>query len=332
MIINGNSLLEVVRRSYPTRTDLTIMPVKLGVSHDNYRVISHGSTLAYLRIKHITLRSLKDRYFGGITNLERERYTIGLLAGTEFYVPDIIDYGVLQNGSAYMITSPIEGVILRDYLQNRDSPAQFFPIIRDFAKGIASCHRITFEHFGAVGPDGVSRGVSSYRTRFVQFFSRHFSSLAVTEHCSVTELNAIQKYIQNHESHLETNLPPCLVVYDLHPGNVIVNQRGNIAGLFDLENTQAAHPGLESGTLEWTWFGYWGNEHADILRREYYAAYSQFGGPYVMNPQLDKLHLLNHYLSAVDFCYGINDTLSKQFARYAVRLAQTNSIDLTRLY
>ncbi len=342
---------DAVQKHFPTRSIARIEAVdgtRAGLMHLNYSVLFDDGEKIFFRghnpdgpAAHAT-----DLYFGDAISLEREATIMQILRKTDIPVPEVFAFDEAQTGK-YLLLSFLEGVHFRQYLDEQGHKLEvYFEALQKIGRTLASTRKASFDQFGSIQPEGIRSGRDNHADRLADILGRHAQDIRVRSKFTEDEWAELMSQVDAKLTNVRkkyVHQKPQLVIYDLHSRNFNVyaegERAGDLSGAFDVELAQSAHPSLEWGCMNVVIFPLYGVKWFEKAKTSFLDGYREGGGDSTVDEDIERLHLINHALSAVSIYHGfhdgIRDTWSGIFKQWALDIVRGSYdpalvIELTR--
>jgi len=319
---------EIMRYGYDVES---LQAITEGRNHYLFDILLKEGRQAIARFSNAAAGQTEN-LFGGPASLSREAGAYKLLGRVDGVpVPEIIgDH--CTGDPALILASKLPGLLFCDYLAaNAHSRECFLNTMRNLGKVIARVQQVRFARFGDVaGADEVyPPGNDNFADRVLGIV-RH--RIGIAQHCGVCdpdELAGIEEFFTAKLASIAdqlvcTRIVPTLVLTDLHAMNFLVDEAGEVSGLFDLESCQAANPALEVYGLRLFLFSYYDVDTAQAAQQAFFDGYHAAGGDYdpadALNRELEDLLALARFLELAASYHGVRDGLRDNWSTGFLKL------------
>lgn len=324
---------------------ITLIPG--GYSHNNFAVGFREGLPAIARFdnpsRFISPDGVRrEPHFNGLLSLTRERNLINMVREkTGLPVPQV--YGLHSSAQGpFLLVERLPGSHWNEYLKASDySFGAYLRSLRFLGNDLARVHAIEFNSFGdLLGEDCIDpANITNFAERLGMITQLKIQRAEGVGVLDTQELADTKGYFNAELTTLDTALRdsterPVLVLADLHPTNVLVDDQGKPSGYFDLEWCQAGSRALEFYVLRWSFFHYFDGV-SQPAEEEFLAGYQEKGGTYdpqnPLNKSLEQVLAVNHLLAAVTAYHnvsdGLRDTWSQQFKKIMFDAMRVGSVD-----
>ncbi|MFH0937475.1 MAG: aminoglycoside phosphotransferase family protein [Candidatus Daviesbacteria bacterium] len=288
----------------------------------------------------------RDVHFNGPLSLERERNLMDLVR-EEAGLPAPKVYGLHQSRlGPFLLVEKLQGIYWSEYLKENDySLEAYLRSVGFLGADIGCVHQIQFNTFGDAMGKGIvyPSNITNFVTRLQMTTELNLERVKHTEALQIKELYNITKFFQEELKTLDEcwdkrAQEPVLILTDLHPMNILVDDQGKPSGYFDLEFAQAGHPSLEFYVLRLSFLHYFEgvSQQAEDM---FLAGYEKNGGRYnpkdPFNQKLEHLMIVNHLLASVTAYHnvfdGLRDTWSEQFKNIMFEGIEVGNVDYSAI-
>ena len=298
--------------------------------------LSNGSeAIAKTRSKQL---NQKDTLFNGFVSNKREKNILSILHNNYIPVPK-----VYFCDDELIVTEKLKGTLFSQFLENNNhSEKLFLKSMFDLGVNIGKVQKIKFNNYGdIIGKNRVyQKGLTNFKQRINNIFNyrlhKALTKKVITDAEYKTVTSLFKKKIEKvfGESSIKS-ISPVFVLTDLHVDNFIVNDEGFIAGFFDIESSQSAHPALEFYGIKMFLMNYYDEYTFKKAKSSFENGYISINKDYDFsnkeNIELEKILTAGRMLELAESYCNINDGIrnswSSKFKELLLDYIHTNNID-----